>query len=139
MLLRKYRKEDYKMICSWYEKRGSRAPSESTLSDLGWIADDRVAGWLYITNSNMAMIEGIVSDPDTVPSLRRESLEKLCAFMVDVSMSLGYTHIFGITRHPSIDRICQKLGFKSGDFKIWMLNESDEPEEYELVDEELSS
>lgn len=133
MMLRKFRKEDYDTICSWYDKRGHKAPSIETLSDMGWIADERVAGWLYTTNSNMAMIEGIIANPDTTPSLRRESVERLVSFMIDVSLGLGFTQIFGITRNERMVGLCKKLGFKESIFRVMLLSE--EVEELPLPDE----
>jgi len=113
------------MIAKWYKARGQRVPEPKSLSTIGFIADDRVAAWLYVTNSNMAMIECVISNPDTVPSLRRESLQHLCSFMVDAAMAMGYTNLAGITNHPSIEAICSRLGFKKGpaSFGIWVLSE----------------
>lgn len=96
---------------------------EDCISDLGYIVDGRVAGWLYVTNSNCAMIEGIIADPNTVPSLRQQSLRKLCGFLVDTALMLGYTNIFGISKHPSMAKVSKELGFKmSNDFKVFTLN-----------------
>lgn len=115
----------YPMIRQWYEARGKAAPSVETFSDLGWIADGRVAGWLYLTNSNMALIEGIIADPHSVPSLRKDSLRKLAGHLVDTALDLGYSNIFGITRHPSIDSVCKQLGFRSQEFRVWALSDKE--------------
>lgn len=125
--IRRLGSKDYELIESWYNKRDRDMPEPASFSDMGFIADGRVAGWLYVTNSNMAMIEGIISDPDTIPSLRRESLTKLCGFLIDTAFMLGYTHIFGITEHPSIEQVCEKMGFRqSKGFKVYVLSESEE-------------
>lgn len=125
--LRRYTHRDYPMIKEWYALRGKQPPSPAILSDLGYIADDRVCGFLYLTNSNMAMIEGIVANPESVPSLRRESLTKLVGYMIDTALLLGYENIFGISQHPSIAREAERFGFKTADYKIYMIRESDAP------------
>lgn len=113
----------YPLIASWYENRDSVMPAIGDLSDCGYIADGRVAGWLYFTNSNIAMIEGIISDPDTVPSLRRESVFKLVGFLSDTALALGYTTIIGITKHPGMEDVCERLGYKECDYKVLILSE----------------
>lgn len=118
---------DYPMILEWYAARGKPAPSTASFSDLGYIVDGRVVGWLYLTNSNMAMIEGIVSDPSTIPSLRKASTRKLVGFLIDAAVALGYTNLFGISKHPSILGIAKQFGFKEDDsFKVVTLNTEDE-------------
>lgn len=123
MAIRKYTKRDYPMIASWCRERGKPVPAPEILSDTGFIADNRVVGWLYITNSNVAMIENVISNPTTVPSLRRQSLRTLCAHLVDSALILGYVNIFGITNHPSIKKICKDMGFKEAQFSVFTLAE----------------
>jgi hypothetical protein len=115
-------------IDEWYAARGRKPPKSSTLSPLGFMADNRVAGWLYLTDSNVALIEGIIADPNTVPSLRRTSLRKLCGFLVDTALMLGYTNIIGMTEHPAIEEICKELGFNPTKLNVWVLSEKDEDE-----------
>lgn len=119
-MIHKYQKRDYKFIASWYEDRGLVAPERRMLSDLGFIVDNRVAGWLYLTNSNTAYIEWVISKPGTVPSLRRESLTRLIGLLVDTATMLGYDVIFGMSSHPSIGREAKKLGFVSQTHQIWL-------------------
>lgn len=114
--------DHYPMLQSWYEARGRKMPNTELLSDMGYIVDGRIAGWLYVTNSSMAMIEGIIADPNTVPSLRRQSLRKLCGFLIDSALMLGFTEIFGISRHPSMTKVGKELGFKSAKFNIFTLS-----------------
>lgn len=131
----RYKSYMYPLIDLWYKKRGIKAPARESLSDMGFIADDRVAGWLYLTNSNIAFIEGIIADPDSVPSLRRASLEKVCATMVDTAISLGYTQILGITTSPTIEKLGVKLGFVPTDYKVLILKEKSLEDELEALED----
>lgn len=138
--LRRYTHRDYVMIKEWYELRGKKAPSPALLSDLGYIADDRVCGFLYLTNSNMAMIEGIIANPETVPSLRKESLTKLVGYMIDTALLLGYENIFGISKHPSMAKEAERFGFKvQSDNVIYTMIESDEAIDATDIDESKCS
>lgn len=126
MAIRRYEDDDYEMVKEWYEARGKRPPSPDTMSDMGYIADERVAGWLYTTNSNVAMIEGIIADPHTIPSHRHQSLRLLLGFMIDTALLLGYPHIFGITSHPSMVKTCKQLGFSHNNMDVMILSEKEE-------------
>jgi hypothetical protein len=116
------------MIVSWYRERGMKAPDPRALSDSGFIADERVAVWVFLTNSNMALIDGVVSDPKTIASFRRESLIKLIGFCVDFCVQLGYTQIIGVTKHPSIESLGKKFGFKELSHKVIYLNAAGDEE-----------
>jgi len=94
---------------------------------MGYMADGRVAAWLYLTNSGIAMIENVISDPHSVPSLRRQSLQKLIGFLVDTATALGYTTIIGVTKNKGILDISRKFGFKEmKDYKLVVLNTEEE-------------
>jgi hypothetical protein len=98
----------------------------SSLPPIGFICDERVVGWLYTTNSTVALIDGVVANPDTIPSLRRESLQKLCTHLVEVAFELGHTNIIAVTSHPSIQSICKTMGFTlSPHLQVWALREKD--------------
>jgi hypothetical protein len=130
MSLRRVTSKDFPLIVSWYKARQKHIPDPRALSDTVFIADNRVAAWLFLTNSNMAIIEGVISDPASIPSLRRESLNKLIGFMVDFAVELGYTQIIGITRHPQIEKLGKKYGFKQlQSHKVLYLNASDDKDE----------
>lgn len=126
MGIKRYKPTDYAGIVSWYKARGLSAPPKDSLSTMGFVADNRVAGWLYLTNSNVALIEGVISNPYTVPSLRRASLQKLAGVMVDSALSLGYTTIKVDTNHPSIQKIVTDMGFKEHSLKTFILHDDDE-------------
>lgn len=112
------------LLKRWFKARGL-AIDINSMSDMGYIVDGRVAGWLFVTNSNSAMIEGLIADPHSVPSLRRASTRKLVGFLIDTSLMLGFTNIFAISKHPSIDQMSKEFGFKSnGNLKVYTLNAS---------------
>lgn len=128
--IEKVTRNHYKLLKGWYEERGLAMPKRSHFSTMGYIADGRVAGWLHLMNSDMALIEGLISDPNTIPSLRRDSVIKLCGFLTDTAIALGYPVVLGITKAPSIETVAQKLGYKElKGYKIMALDVSEEEEE----------
>lgn len=114
------------MIRKWYKGWGIKAPKIEYFSTTGYICDNRVAGWLYFTNSDLVMIECVIANPNSVPSLRKESLNKLIGFLIDTSINAGYSSIFGISKHPGIAKVAERYNFRlSNDFKVFALSEDD--------------
>lgn len=115
--------DHYPLLKKWYKARGLKVDLEGNISDTGFIADGRVAGWLYVTNSNTAFIEGLISNPDTVPSLRRQSTRKLMGFLIDTALFLGFESIFAISRHPSVAKLAEEFAFKENStLKVYTMN-----------------
>lgn len=109
----RFTSDHYPTLKSWYVARGRIAPPTDTLSDTGYVVDGRVIGFLYLTNSNMALVEGVIANPDSVPSLRRASLRKLVGLLVDKAVMLGYSNIFCLTDHPNIIEVARQFGGKA--------------------------
>ncbi len=124
-MITKYTPKDYPILCKWYAARKLATPSSDGLSTLGFIADNRVAGFLYLTNSNIALIDGLISNPDTSAELRKESLVRLAGTLVDTAMTLGYTNIIAVTKSSSVKRICERLGFRNDGYSTYILSDKD--------------
>lgn len=123
----RYKHTMFPKIAGWYHKRGQPIPAPESMSDLGFIVDDRVAGFIYLTNSNLAIIEGVVANPDTVPSLRKASLKKLAGLLVDTAVSLGCTEVIAITKHPAVAELARYIGFRElPEHRVFLLSENDE-------------
>ena len=126
MSIRRYKDEDYYLLECWCKDRGAVPPPKQCLSTLGFVSDERAIGFLYITDSNIAFIEYVISDPLTVPSMRRQSVKKLCGNLIDTAFLLGYTHVFALTEHPQIKKLCEEFGFKSKpSYELFVLAESE--------------
>lgn len=119
-MIRRYTSKDYDVIANWYIQRKLTPPQPRMLSDMGFIVDNRVVGWLYLTNSNTAFIEWVIARPKTTAYLRRESLAKLVGVLVDTASMLGYDIIFGMSSHPGIGREAKKLGLVKQTHDIWL-------------------
>lgn len=128
MAITRIKPKDYQTIASWYHAHKLTPPAWQDLSETGWIADNRVAGWLLCTNSSVAIIEHLISNPETVPSLRKESIEKLAGFMIDTALLLGYSNIIAASKHPSVDKVARRFGFKKTDLSFYLLSEQDSDE-----------
>lgn len=134
--IKRIKMTDYQLVRSWYAKRGLPIPELASFADTGFMADGRVAGFIYITNSNVALIDGLISNPDTIPSLRRESMNKLVPVLIEFAITLGCTNIIALTNHPSVKKLCKQHGFAKTGYECFILSESD-ADSYTLVQENL--
>ncbi len=119
----KFQKQHWGLVSEWYRLRDLPMPKRTMHPAMGFIVDGRVAGWLYLTDSDIAMIEGVVADPLSVPSLRRQSTDKLIGYLIDTAMMLGYSTILGISKHSRMLDLTKRYGFKElKDYKVVVLD-----------------
>lgn len=128
-MIKKIRSQQLKQIAQWYRDRDKLSPTFAELNGaMGYMADDRVAGWLIPTPTCIAIIENLVSNPHTLPSERRMSMNKLTGFLVDTALALGYTTVICASSHPSVDKQAKRLGFKETNLKFYVLTDNDDYE-----------
>jgi hypothetical protein len=124
--LRRFKTSDYKTMVRWYEDWEVSPPAREDISDLGFVLHDSVICFIFITNSNVAMIEGLVADRALLPKKRAMLVKQMCSIMTDVCVAMGYTTVIAITDHPSVEHICDNLGFQEVKKKVFALVESPE-------------
>jgi hypothetical protein len=70
-----------------------------------------VAGFLYLTNSNVAWMEWVVSNKEYRDEDRKEALEMLISGLEDVALSVGKNIILSIGRNKNLISTHKKLGY----------------------------
>jgi hypothetical protein len=70
-----------------------------------------VAGFLYLTNSNIAWIEWIISNKDYKENDRKKALEVLILGLEDVALSVGKDIMFSVSKSKSLINIHKELGY----------------------------
>tara|TARA_R100001082_G_scaffold32828_2_gene16995 strand:+ start:14747 stop:15211 length:465 start_codon:yes stop_codon:yes gene_type:complete len=68
-----------------------------------------VAGFLYKTNSNVVILEWIVSNPEYKNKNRKKAIELLITEAEDISKKEGYKYMFSIGRSKHLLDIHEKL------------------------------
>jgi hypothetical protein len=69
------------------------------------------AGFLYLSNSKVAWLDWIVSNPQYRQSDRKDALEVLIMGLEDVARHQGYNTIISIARNKSLINIHERLGY----------------------------
>jgi hypothetical protein len=74
-----------------------------------------VAGFLYLTNSKVAWLEWIVSNPDYREDDRKEAIELLINTLEKIAIEQGYKIILSIGRNKGLINTHKKLGYMVDD------------------------
>ena len=116
--LRALKESDYEDMSSWWKWWRWPEVSKDTLpmNGIGGLMvykDDIliVAGFLYLSNSKVAWLDWIVSNPQYRQSDRKDALEVLIMGLEDVAISQGYNTIISIARNKSLINIHEQLGY----------------------------
>jgi hypothetical protein len=70
-----------------------------------------MAGFLYLTNSKVAWMEFIVSDPAYKENDRAEALQLLILSLEDIAREMGKEIILSIGRNKSLLKMHESLGY----------------------------
>jgi hypothetical protein len=74
-----------------------------------------VAGFLYLTNSGVAWIEWVISNPEYREDDRKDALELLIKELENVALSVGKTIILSIGRNKGLINAHRNLGYTIDD------------------------
>lgn len=110
---RKYKIKDYEQICSWIKKRGFDCPDKNEFSNTGMIVDGIAAAFIYLTNSNVAILGNTVTNPDAPKEDRQEALRKIANDLEAFAKSCGYKKVKFDTIVGSIEALMTELGYLS--------------------------
>ena len=113
MKARRIEKEDYLTYRKWLEMRGRQALPRESLPYTGAIVDDVCIVFLYTTNSNICITGWQTSNPKS--SKVREGLDLAMQKCIKIAESIGKPIVFSYTNHKSIERLCERNGFKTAE------------------------
>lgn len=118
MNVRLLTEKDYETIVKWWKWWRWPVLPQSMLPDGGkggYMIEKNgtpiICGFVYLTNSKIAWLEWIVSNPDYREKDRKQAIEMLINHVEDDCKSLGMTHVFSIGRSKSLIDIHEKLGW----------------------------
>jgi hypothetical protein len=70
-----------------------------------------IAGFLYLTNSNIAWLEWIISNKDYKEADRKEALKTLILELENIALSVGKNIIFSVSKSNSLISMHKELGY----------------------------
>ena len=117
---RKIKEEDWSILEEWWSGwPDSLAPPKDSLPGNGTdgiIIEDNgkpvIAGFIYQTNSKLAMLEGLISDPNYKDRKKRDvAVHTLLLCLQEAAKIMGYKYIFGMTENKRITNLRTKFGW----------------------------
>ena len=118
LMFRPLNKKDYEIICKWWEWwRWPVLPREMLPDNgkSGFMIEKNnipiVACFLLLTNSKIAILEWVVSNPEYKENDRKKAIETLINGVEIVCKNMGYTHVFSIGRNKHLIETHKKLGW----------------------------
>lgn len=120
MISRKLQKSDWSTIQQWWSNWPEwEAPPRDFLPDDGSsgliIEKDNkpiVAGFIYLTNSKVALLEWVISDPKYRSEDRHDAINLLIEKSEKLIKDIGYKYMFTVTKHKGLINKHKKLGWK---------------------------
>lgn len=85
-----FKPEDYSQLTGWFRHREMPVPPLEMLSNHGYIADGIAAGFLYTTNSGIAIIDCYISNPESDKNARDNALDWITIHLTAYAKSSGY-------------------------------------------------
>ncbi len=118
--IRRLNKKDLKTIKKWWESWPKwEAPADDFLPDTGVVVEHDtklvMAGFLYLTNSKVALLEWIISDPNWRHKDREQALELLIKGAENMLKALDYKYAFSVCRHKKLINTHRKLKWSVDD------------------------
>ena len=115
MVVRPYKTEDYETIRKWWKARADFDFTEGILPLTAFVSytedTDVAAAFMYLTDTDLAILTWIVGNPDISFELRDEGIRDAIKSCVELADNAGVKVICGMTSHEGL---CQK--FKREDF-----------------------
>tara|TARA_R110000824_G_scaffold41286_1_gene122976 strand:+ start:10948 stop:11361 length:414 start_codon:yes stop_codon:yes gene_type:complete len=112
------KEEDYDFIVKWWKWWRWKVIPKHLLPDnglSGFIVEKNgiriVSGFILMTNSKVALLEWIVSNPDYKEKDRKEAIELLILTVEEYCKRLGFTHVFSIGRNKHLIQTHERLGW----------------------------
>ena len=128
--LRSVSKEDYEdVLVKWWKDWGWEPPPLDFLPETGLIISkgnvDICAGFLYLTNSKVALTEFVVSNKDYKESDRGEAIDFLLDCILELANQNGCKYAHVILKNKSLLQKYKRAGYIESDknvielIKVW--------------------
>lgn len=102
----------YDLLKKWYEDHEQKMLDKSLIPGIGLVVDNCVAGFLYQTDSKLAIIENYISDKNSTKEQRHNAIIALTNGLYEVAHQLGYRTILSFTNNSGLLDKQDKLSYK---------------------------
>lgn len=116
---------DHDAVSRWWKAHEFGVIPRHYLPPTGFIVEVNgvkvIAGWLYKTDSAIAWMEWIVSNPEVSADVRRPALTSLIETLIMTAKEDGFELVFTSSNHPKLMDTFKAHGFVVGDTDVSQL------------------
>lgn len=106
-------KLDAAAINSWYAARELPTIPTASFPTNGLIVPGKAAGFLYLTDSDIGLAEGLITNPAAPTIARGRALDRILRGLVVIAKMYNVRHLLGFAALASTERLANNHGFKS--------------------------
>lgn len=107
-------------MTQWYEIRGRPAPGLCSLPVYGYVVPGLAAGFLYLTDSDIAFADGLVTNPNAPIFDRTNALDAISDEIIATAKRLGVSKLLGFVSKRGSQYLCRNHGLKRGAWYMLM-------------------
>lgn len=107
--------QSYKVLVEWWKGHSWPIIPFNSLPKTGIIVDNTVAGFLYSTDSNVCMLEWVISNPKSEKLHRKECLDILFNELLSIAKNKGFEFCFTFVQNKGLIQSLEKNNFKKTD------------------------
>jgi hypothetical protein len=110
--------QNYSMLVEWWKEHNWGIVPFSMLPKIGFIVDGTVAGFIYSTDSQVCLIEWIISDPKSEKLKRKKCLDYLLSVLCETAKDMGFKMGYTYTKNKGLIENLEKNGFQQTDTDV---------------------
>lgn len=111
----------YDTLVTWWNHWEGDAIHPALLPKHGYIIPNKAAGFLYRTDSMIALLENFVVAPGCRGTERREAMKEVALQLKKKANELGHVILFGYTCVPTMVHRMEDIGFEKVNEKFTCL------------------
>ncbi len=116
--MRLFEADDYQVLERWFHKRGMKAPPYVYLPKIGFIDDYYAAGFLVQTDTPIAVIDFLISNPSADVTKRGISVSSVIECLIEEAKRRKFKSLKCDSQIPSVGKLAKAFGFTEvGDFR----------------------
>lgn len=112
MNIRRYEDSDYELMSSWYIKRDLEPIPKASIPNIGYVAENKAAAFLCVTDSSFCFIEFLIASPETTKEERKKYTHELNLRLFKDAKSLGFNKIINYMENKSVINNLKEIGFE---------------------------
>jgi hypothetical protein len=97
------------MVQGWAQARG--VTLDALELPANGLVSEAAAGWLFLTDSAVGLLESFVTNPDVPARDRHRDVDAIGLALIEQSRGLGVKRLITMTTHRSIGRMMVRRGF----------------------------